>query len=60
MKSGNIEYKMSNRMAKEIIRSYKTIPSLAKLRPQEMLIHYVNEQCGLLRNCSKVITYDSI
>lgn len=60
MKSGNIEYKMSSRMAKEIIRSYKAIPSLAKLRPQEMLIHYVNEQCGLLRNCSKVITYDSI
>ncbi len=60
MKSGNVEYKMSNKMAKEIIRSYKAIPSLAKLRPQEMLIHYVNEQCGLLRNCSKVITYDSI
>ena len=51
---------MSNIMAKEIIRSYKAIPSLAKLRPQEMLIHYVNEQCGLMRNCSKVITYDSI
>ena len=60
MKSGNVEYKMSNIMAKEIIRSYKAVPSLAKLRPQEMLIHYVNEQCGLMRNCSKVITYDSI
>ena len=52
MKSGNVEYKMSNRMAKEIIRSYKAVPSLAKLRPQEMLVHYVNEQCGLMRNCS--------
>ena len=60
MKSGNIEYKMSNRMAKDIIRTYTTIPRLAKLRPQEMLVHYVNEQCGLMRNCSKVITYDSI
>ncbi len=60
MKSGNVEYKMSNIMAKEIIRSYKVVPSLAKLRPQEMLVHYVNEQCGLIRNCSKVITYDSI
>lgn len=60
MKSGNVEYKMSNRMAKEIIRSYKAVPSLAKLRPQEILVYYVNEQCGLMRNCSKVITYDSI
>ena len=60
MKSGNVEYKMSNIIAKEIIRSYKAVPSLAKLRPQEMLVHYVNEQCGLMRNCSKVITYDSI
>ena len=60
MKSGNVEYKMSNIMAKEIIHSYKAVPSLAKLRPQEMLVHYVNEQCGLMRNCSKVITYDSI
>ena len=60
MNSGNVEYKMSNRMAKEIIRSYKAVPSLAKLRPREMLVHYVNEQCGLMRNCSKVITYDSI
>ena len=60
MKSGNVEYKMSNIMAKEIIRSYKAVPSLAKLCPQEMLVHYVNEQCGLMRNCSKVITYDSI
>lgn len=60
MKSGSIEYKMSNRMAKEIIRMYKSIPSLAKMRPQEMLVHYVNEQCGLMRNCTKVITYDSI
>ena len=60
MKSGNVEYKMSNIMAKEIIRSYKAVPSLAKLRPQEMLVHYVNEQCGLMRKCSKVITYDSI
>ena len=60
MKSGNVEYKMSNLMAKEIIGSYKAVPSLAKLRPQEMLVHYVNEQCGLMRNCSKVITYDSI
>ena len=60
MKSVNVEYKMSNIMAKEIIRSYKAIPSLAKLRPQEMLVHYVNEQCGLMRNCSKVITYDSM
>ena len=60
MKSGNVEYKMSNIMAKETIRSYKAVPSLAKLRPQEMLVHYVNEQCGLMRNCSKVITYDSI
>lgn len=60
MKSGNVEYKMSNIMAKEIIRSYKAVPSLAKLRPQEMLVHYVNEQCGLMRNCSKVIIYDSI
>ena len=60
MKSGNVEYKMSNRMAKEIIRSYKAVPSLAKLRPQEILVHYVNEQCGVMRNSSKVITYDSI
>lgn len=55
MKSGNIEYKMPNAMAKQILKQRKG--NDAKKNAQEYLVNYVNEQYGLLRKCSKVILY---
>lgn len=50
-KAGSIEYKMSNAMAKSIIKNHKG----PKKRPQEILCSYVNEQMGLKGHCVKVL-----
>ena len=50
-KAGNIEYKMSNLMARNIVKSYKG----SKKRPQEILCDYVNTQCNLKGHCTKVL-----
>lgn len=50
-KCGSIEYKMSNAMARAIIKNHKG----PKKRPQEILCAYVNEQMGLKGNCVKVL-----
>lgn len=52
-KCGNIEYKMPEKMAKEILKMYKS----NKKHPQEILVDYVNEQYNLKYNCSRVILY---
>lgn len=48
-----VEYKMSETMANEIVRAAKKKGS--KRPPQEILVNYVNNQYGLLRNCVRVI-----
>lgn len=50
-KCGNVEYKMSNAMAKSIIKNHKG----TKKRPQEILCDYVNSQMGLKGNCVNVL-----
>lgn len=50
-KCGSIEYKMSNQMARNILKNYKN----AKKRPQEILCDYVNSECGLKGKCVKVL-----
>ena len=50
-KCGNVEYKMSNSMARSIIKNHKG----PKKRPQEILCDYVNSQMGLKGNCVKVL-----
>ena len=51
MKCGNIEYKMPEKMGKEIIKMYKS----SKKNPQQILVDYVNDQCGLLGTCVSVL-----
>ena len=53
VKPGNVEYKMPKAMADAILKERTD----KKMRPQEYLVNYVNEQFGLLYNCSKVIVY---
>lgn len=50
-KSGYVEYKMSNLMARNIIKNHKG----PKKRPQEILCEYVNRECGLKGQCTKVL-----
>ena len=54
-KAGNVEYKMPKAMADAILKDRKDGDK--KLRPQEYLVKFVNEQFGLLYNCTKVIIY---
>lgn len=53
-KCGSVEYQMSKKMADELLKSRKG--SDRNMQPQDYLIKYVNEQCGLLYNCTKVVT----
>lgn len=54
MKAGAVEYQMSKKMADDLLKVRKGADK--NLQPQEFLIKYVNEECGLLRNCVKVVT----
>lgn len=54
MKVGTIEYKMSQEMAKKILKTRK--PSEMGIKPQDFLCRYVNACFGLKGNCVKVIT----
>ena len=51
-KVGSVEYIMNSLMADEILKTRKGDDK--KMRPQDYLVKYVNEDCGLLRNCTKV------
>ena len=53
-KVGSVEYQMPAQMAKEILNARKGMEK--NMRPQEFLVKYVNEECGLLYNCVKVTT----
>lgn len=52
-KAGSVEYKMSNLMAKQILGDAKR--KGIKKRPQEILVNYVNRECGLKGHCTKVL-----
>lgn len=51
---GDIEYRMSAEMAKELLKSRKGED--AKMRPQDYLCKYVNEECNIKGNCVLVTT----
>lgn len=50
-----IEYKMPVAVAKTLLKTRSATE--LKMRPNEFLCKVVNEQYGLLGNCTKVITY---
>lgn len=50
-KAGNVEYKMPKLQASNVLKKYRD----ERKNPQDILIKYVNENCGLLRNCTRVI-----
>ena len=52
---GSIEYQMPKKFADELLKSRK--PAEKNLRPQDFLVRYVNDECGLLRECVKVTLY---
>jgi hypothetical protein len=51
---GEIEYRMSVEMAREILKARKGED--AKMHPQKYLCQYVNEECGLKGYCTLVTT----
>lgn len=51
---GDIEYRMTSTMAKEILNSRKGEDK--KMNPQEALIKYVNEELRVKGNCVVVTT----
>jgi hypothetical protein len=51
---GEIEYRMSAEMAREILKARKGEDS--KMHPQKYLCQYVNEECGLKGYCTLVTT----
>lgn len=51
---GNIEYKMTSGMAKELLKSRKG-PD-ANMHPQTYLCKYVNENLKIKGNCVRVLT----
>lgn len=54
-KSGNIEYKMSDKMARELLKNRNG--DEAKMRPNDFLCKVVNENFGLKGHCVNVIRY---
>lgn len=46
-----VEYKMSKILASEILKKHKNVRG----NSQDILVNYVNTQCGLLRHCVRVI-----
>ena len=53
IKPGEIDYQMPKKMADEILKS--SGKQKGQFDTQAYLIEYVNNECGLLRNCVKVI-----
>lgn len=51
---GNVEYRMTAEMAKEILKTRKGMD--AKMHPQEYLCKVVNENFSIKGNCVKVST----
>lgn len=54
-KAGCIEYKMPDKMARELLKTRKGDEQ--KMRPNDYLCKVVNENFGLKGHCVKVIRY---
>lgn len=54
-KAGAIEYKMPDKMARELLKNRKG--DEAKMRPNDFLCMVVNENFGLKGHCVNVIRY---
>ena len=52
---GSVEYQMPKKFADELLKARKG--AARNLQPQDYLIKYVNNECGLLRECVKVTLY---
>ena len=55
IKSGAVEYKMSEALAKAYLDARKGEEK--KMDPVKYLVKVINEEFGLLRNCVNVIPY---
>ena len=53
-KSGSVEYQMPKKFADELLKARKGQEK--NMHPQDFLVKYVNDECGLLHNCTKVTT----
>ena len=53
-KAGSVEYQMPQKFADELLKARKGQEK--NMRPQDFLVQYVNDECGLLYNCVKVTT----
>lgn len=51
-KTGSVEYIMPQNFAAELLKSRKGTDK--NMNPQEFLVKYVNEECGLLHHCVRV------
>ena len=52
---GSVEYQMPKMFADELLKARKGAEK--NMRPQDFLVKYVNEECGLMRTCVKVTLY---
>ena len=55
IKVGAIEYQMPASFADILLKERKGQDK--NMNPQEFLVRYVNDECGLLYNCVKVTTF---
>lgn len=53
-KAGSVEYQMPKKMAEELLKIRRGTEK--NMRPQDFLVKYVNDECGLLYHCTKVTT----
>ena len=54
VKAGAVEYQMPQKFADELLKARKGQEK--NMRPQDFLVQYVNDECGLLYNGVKVTT----
>lgn len=53
-KGGSVEYLIPTKLANALIAQEKKMHKGKLADPQQFLINYVNDNCGLLRTCTKV------
>lgn len=53
-KCGSVEYLIPSKLANALISQEKKKHKGKLANPQQFLINYVNDNCGLMRTCTKV------
>ena len=53
-RAGAVEYQMPQKFADELLKARKGQEK--NMRPQDFLVKYVNDECGLMYNCVRVTT----